>query len=125
MLTILALLCLIPGVNPAHAGDNNKLPIDGPWKLKATLGDQSEEVPVTIEDGEVRVAGAKVCWKNIRPVPNSRARYTAMRVSPGALWGTREDPVEFYLDADGVLHHDDAKLSPLLRSVRAVTLSRP
>jgi hypothetical protein len=125
MLTILALVCLIAGSNPARAGDNNKLPIDGPWKLKATLGDQSEELPAMIKDGELRVAGSKFYWKNIRPAPNSRSRYTAMKVGPGILWGIREEPVEFYLDADGVLHHDDSKLAPMLRGLGVITLRRP
>jgi hypothetical protein len=123
--TFLALLCLSAAGNPARAGDTNKLPIDGDWILKFTLGDQSEEVSVTIRDGALRVPGVKGYWKNLRPVPNSRSRYSALLVRPGVLWGTREDPVEFYLDADGILHHDDARLSPLNRCVGIVTLRRP
>jgi hypothetical protein len=125
LLTLLALLGLSAGVHPACAGEDNKLPIDGRWKLKATLDDLSVEFPVTIQNGELRVPDQKFYWKNLRLAPNSRSRYTATMVSPGILWGTREDPVEFYLDADGVLHHDDSKLSPLFRCVAVMTLRRP
>jgi hypothetical protein len=93
--------------------------------LKVRVGGQSEEVAVTITNGELRVPGVDASWKNIRRVPDSPARYSAVRITPGVLYGTREDPVEFCLDADGVLHHDDARLAPPLRSAGVITLRRP
>jgi hypothetical protein len=113
------------GKEAVRGDDSPILPIDGPWMFKATLGGQSEETAVTIKGGELRVPGVKTYWKNIRPAPNSPARYSAVRVAPGLLYGTREDPVEFYLDADGILHYDDAQLAPLLRSLGIITLRRP
>jgi hypothetical protein len=113
-------------VKEAAGGDDSKLqPIDGPWILKVTLGEQSQEVAVTIKDGELRVSGVDTYWKNIRRVPSSPARYSAVRVTPGLLYGTQEDPVEFYLDADGILHHDDAHLPLLSRCMGTLTLRRP
>jgi hypothetical protein len=110
----------------AIAGHDTKLlPIDGPWMLKLTLGEQATEVAVTIKDAELRIPGEKIYWRNIRRLPNAPSRYAAVRVGPGILYGTREDPVEFYLDADGILHHDDAQLAPLLRSMGIITLRRP
>lgn len=107
-------------------GDDTKLlPIDGPWVIMGRVGEEFGQAAATIKDGELRVPGATVYWKNIRQVPNSPARYSAVRVGSGLLWGTREDPVEFYLDADGILHHDDAQLGPLLRCTGIITLRRP
>jgi hypothetical protein len=109
------------------AGKNRikPLPINGRWMIKVTLGEHSTEVEVTIRGGELKIPGVDTYWKNIAQVPKSPARYSAVRVGPGILWGTREDPVEFYLDADGILHHDDTQLAPLLRSLGIITLRRP
>jgi hypothetical protein len=107
------------------AGDTQRLPIDGSWVLKVILDGQSDESVVSIKGGELRIFGVKAYWKNIRRVPGSTARYSAVRVLPGLLWGTREDPVEFYLDADGILHHDDTQLAPASRSTGSITLRRP
>jgi hypothetical protein len=125
LLTVLALLGLSASGPPARGDDPDKLPIDGRWLLKVTQGAQSEEVAVTIRDGELRIPGVDTWWKNLRPVANSHSRYSAVRVSPGLVWGTRQDPVEFYLDADGILHHDDTQLAPLLRCQGKITLRRP
>jgi hypothetical protein len=100
------------------------LPIDGRWIIKATQGEQSIEAEATIENGKL-TTGSSLYWKNIHRVPNAPSRYSAVRVSRGIIWDTREDPVEFYLDADGILHQDDTQLPSLLRSVGTFTLRRP
>jgi hypothetical protein len=107
------------------ANDTKRLPIDGSWTLKGIVGGQCIELAAIIMNGELRAPGADAHWKNIRPVLGSPARYSAVRVSQGILWGIREDPVEFYLDADGILHHDDSQLAPLIRSIGIITLRRP
>lgn len=105
--------------------DANSLPIDGRWILIGRKGEQHVEAAVTIQNGVLRSPAASLYWKNIRRVPNAPSRYFAVRVSPGILWGTREDPVEFYLDADGILHQDDTQLPAMFRSVGIITLRRP
>jgi hypothetical protein len=131
-LLALAVLIAIPATDlPVAAadkeagGDTKPLPIDGPWVLKVTLNGESAEVAVRIKGGELRIPGVTTSWKNIQRVRDSAARYSAVRVAPGIIWGTREDPVEFYLDADGILHHDDTQLAALLRCRGIITLRRP
>jgi hypothetical protein len=100
-------------------------PIEGSWIFKGTIPGFTEEFAVTIRGGELRLPGVQTWWKNIRPVPNSVTRYSAVKVSEGFFWGMREDPVEFYFDADGILHHDDADVLPLFRCRGIITLRRP
>jgi hypothetical protein len=95
-------------------------PLDGNWTAKTVIDDRSVEVPVTIFEGTFSVFGHT--FKDIKRLSSSR--YSAVRVSPGTVYGTNEFDVEFYLDSNGTLHHDDAKIATWYRLLAEVTLSR-
>lgn len=99
-----------PGVGELH--------IDGEWNFVAMSNgvkvDWASDRKASISSGVLSIADDKVYWKNIRALPNGR--YAAVRVSPG-VFSPYEHDVEFSVDIDGTLRHDDSQQPALHRSI--------